>query len=175
MLEWSKAVNKTIEEIVHNLPPFPKVRESLAKLRERADILVVSATPQEALDREWAEHGIDKYVALIAGQEMGSKTEHLTLAAKGKYPGREHPDGRRRPRRLQGGARRGGAVLSRSTRATRRPRWERFLDEGIDRFFAKQYAGAYESEADRGVRPPAAQRSSLEELSRDLTRNGDRR
>ena len=86
VLEWSKAVNKTIEEIVHNLPPFPKVRESLARLRERADILVVSATPQEALDREWAQHGIDKYVAFIAGQEMGSKTEHLTLAAKGKYP-----------------------------------------------------------------------------------------
>src|SRR4051812_18475242 len=59
VLNWSKAVNKTVEEIVHNLPPFPKVEPCLIKLRERADILVVSATPQEALDREWAQHGIE--------------------------------------------------------------------------------------------------------------------
>ena len=28
----------------------------------------------------------DKYVRAIAGQEIGTKTEHLTMAAKGKYP-----------------------------------------------------------------------------------------
>jgi hypothetical protein len=33
--------------------------------------------PLEALEREWAENKIDKYVRLIAGQEYGTKTEHL--------------------------------------------------------------------------------------------------
>ena len=40
----------------------------------QADVMVISQTPGEALRREWAEHGIEKHVRLIAGQEMGSKT-----------------------------------------------------------------------------------------------------
>jgi phosphoglycolate phosphatase-like HAD superfamily hydrolase len=141
---WSKAVNKTIEEIVHNLPPFPQVEPSLKKLRERADILVVSATPQEALDREWAEHGIDKYVAFIAGQEMGSKTEHLTLAAKGKYPVEntlmigDAPGDYKAARDV-------GALFYPINPGDEEASWERFHDEAIGKFFNKQYAGAYEA------------------------------
>jgi FMN phosphatase YigB (HAD superfamily) len=132
---WSKDVNKSIEEIVHDLPPFPALRPCLTKLRERADILVVSATPQEALDREWAEHGIDKFVALIAGQEMGSKTEHLTLAAKGKYP----------PENILMIGDAPGDFYPIDPGAEDES-WERFLREGIEKFFTKQYAGAYEAE-----------------------------
>lgn len=142
---WSKAVNKTIEEIVHNLPPFPQVEPSLQKLRERADILVVSATPQEALDREWAEHGIDKYVAFIAGQEMGSKTEHLTLAAKGKYPAENVLMVGDAPGDFKA-ARDVGALFYPINPGDEEASWERFHSEGIDRFFAKQYAGAYEAQ-----------------------------
>ena len=36
-------------------------------------------------EREWAEHGIAPYVQVIAGQEMGSKKEHLALAIEGRY------------------------------------------------------------------------------------------
>ena len=35
--------------------------------------MVVSATPGEALEREWREHHLAGLVALIAGQEMGGK------------------------------------------------------------------------------------------------------
>jgi 2-dehydro-3-deoxygluconokinase len=55
------------------------LRESLIELRDRADIVVVSATPGEALGREWNEHGIAQYVKVIAGQEMGSKKECIAL------------------------------------------------------------------------------------------------
>ena len=34
---WSDAVNKTVEDIVHGVPPFPLVRESLEKLNQFAD------------------------------------------------------------------------------------------------------------------------------------------
>jgi phosphoglycolate phosphatase-like HAD superfamily hydrolase len=84
-LEWSEAVNRDIESMVKGLPPFPLVRESLQKLQGRADMMVVSATPAEALRREWEEHGIDRYVVLIAGQELGKKEEQLGLTASGKY------------------------------------------------------------------------------------------
>ena len=84
-LEWSKAANQAITEMVHGVPPFPFVKESLEKLTSRADIMVCSATPIEALCREWQEHGIDKYVRLIAGQELGSKREHIHIVAEKNY------------------------------------------------------------------------------------------
>ena len=34
---------------------------------------------------EWAAHGLAPYMKVIAGQEMGSKAEHVEYAAKGKY------------------------------------------------------------------------------------------
>lgn len=85
LLAWSEAVNRDIESMVKGLPPFPHVRESLQKLQGRTDMMVVSATPAEALHREWEEHGINKYVAVIAGQEIGKKEEQLGLTVQGKY------------------------------------------------------------------------------------------
>ncbi len=72
--------------MVHGVPPFPFVRESLEKISEWADIIVCSVTPTEALKREWEEHDIAKYTRAISGQEVGSKKEHINLASNGKYP-----------------------------------------------------------------------------------------
>ncbi len=82
---WSEAVNATIGDMVHGVPPFPNVKASLEKVSEFADIIVCSATPNEALEREWAEHGLAQYISVIGGQEMGSKQEILALV-KDKYP-----------------------------------------------------------------------------------------
>jgi phosphoglycolate phosphatase-like HAD superfamily hydrolase len=142
---WSCAVNQSIAEIVRDLPPFAGVRESLIRLREQADLMVVSATPQEALDREWAEHGIDRHVSLIAGQEMGSKSDHLQLAAKGKYPPDQILMVGDAPGDLQA-ARSIGALFFPINPGDEEASWERFAKEGIDRFFGKRYAGAYEAE-----------------------------
>jgi phosphoglycolate phosphatase-like HAD superfamily hydrolase len=80
-LAWSEAVNAAVADMVHDVPPFPFVRESLEKLSQWADIIVCSATPNEAIEREWEEHNIAKYTRAIAGQERGSKKEHLALTA----------------------------------------------------------------------------------------------
>ena len=53
---WTTGVNRTVEEMVSGVPPFPWVRESLDFLAGQADMMVVSATPVEALQREWTEH-----------------------------------------------------------------------------------------------------------------------
>jgi phosphoglycolate phosphatase-like HAD superfamily hydrolase len=144
LLEWSKGVNRYVEEIVHDLPPFPSLEKSLVKVGQSADVMVVSATPEEALRREWAEHGIDKHVALIAGQEMGSKTEHLQLAAEGKYPSDQI---------LMVGDAPGDLKAARDVKALFYPirpgfeeeSWQRFHAEAIDKFLSRQYAGAYEA------------------------------
>ncbi len=48
-LAWSRAVNKSIDDLVHGVPPFPHVRPCLERMKKDADIVVVSATPGEAL------------------------------------------------------------------------------------------------------------------------------
>ena len=84
ILAWSYDVNKRIGEMVHSVPPFPHVRESLEKIAPYSDIVIVSATPQEALEREWAEHDLLPLVAAVKGQEAGSKKE-VIASYKGQY------------------------------------------------------------------------------------------
>lgn len=143
-LAWTRAVNETIGEMVHGVPPFPFVRESLQKIQGKADVVVVSATPTEALNREWEEHDIAKYARLIAGQEMGTKEQHLALAAKGKYS-LDHI--------LMVGDAPGDMKAARSINALFFPinpghedeSWECFYTEGLAKFLNGSYAGAYEA------------------------------
>lgn len=85
ILAWSNAVNTAIENMVRGVLPYPGVRETLQCLAKKADVIVVSATPGDALRREWTTNGLKDYVQFIAGQEMGNKSEHLSHATAGKY------------------------------------------------------------------------------------------
>ena len=86
VLAWSAEVNKRVKRVVHDVPPFPYVRESLAKLQGHADVVVVSATPTAALEKEWSEHGLKAYTAMICGQEYGSKKNVITALCAGYEP-----------------------------------------------------------------------------------------
>jgi phosphoglycolate phosphatase-like HAD superfamily hydrolase len=143
VMAWSLGVNESVAEIVYNLPPFPGVRETLQRLQGKSDVIVVSATPDEALIREWAEHEIDAYVALIAGQEMGTKTEHLTITTKDRYPENHVLMLGDSPGDLKA-ARDVGALFFPVNPGSEDTSWQLFLDEAMDRFFNGQYAGAYE-------------------------------
>jgi phosphoglycolate phosphatase-like HAD superfamily hydrolase len=143
-LEWSKAVNRSIAETVEGVPPFPYFRECIERLSRQADIICVSATPGEALEREWQEHDIAKYAAVIAGQEMGSKKEHLKLASGGKYQkdcvlmiGDAPGD--------LSAARANGALFFPVNPGHEEESWERFHREAMERFFNHTYAGEYEA------------------------------
>lgn len=142
-LAWSEAVNATIAEIVHDVPPFPFVRESLEAVGAKADIIVVSATPGEALQREWAEHDIAKHCAIIAGQELGSKKEHLQLAADAKYPQNHVLMIGDAPGDLQA-ARANGFLFYPINPGAEDGSWQRFYEEARHRFFDGRYAGDYE-------------------------------
>ena len=63
---WSDAVNAQIAEIVHGVPPFPLVRDCLSQALGQADLMVISQTPCDALEREWAEHDLARFVQAIA-------------------------------------------------------------------------------------------------------------
>ncbi|MCA1746233.1 MAG: HAD hydrolase-like protein [Bacteroidales bacterium] len=142
-LEWSLQVNRDIEEMVHGMPPFPGVRESLVKLNEKADALVVSQTPVEALEREWEENGIEGFVRVICGQEYGTKTEHLALAAKGKYPDDKILMLGDAPGDYKA-AKANGVLFFPVNPGHEEASWDKLLNEGLDKFFNGTYAGAYE-------------------------------
>jgi phosphoglycolate phosphatase-like HAD superfamily hydrolase len=142
-LAWSKDVNQTVNEVVSNVPPFPYVRECLEKLSQKADLLVVSATPNEALEREWEEHGLTKYVEAICGQEIGSKKEILTNAKKytaghtlmiGDAPGDYKA------------AVANDALFYPINPGHEEASWKRLYEEGIDRFLAGTFAGEYQQQ-----------------------------
>jgi phosphoglycolate phosphatase-like HAD superfamily hydrolase len=141
-LQWSEAVNQAISEIVHDVPPFPFVRETLSQIDDRADVLVCSATPCEAVVREWHEQGIAPHANLIAGQELGSKREQLALAAAGRYdpdkilmvgdaPGDLHA------------AEANGVLFYPILPGFEEESWERLHDEALPRFLSGEYTADY--------------------------------
>ena len=144
-LKWSEAVNRQVGEIVRDgVPPFPFVRESLEKMRGKADILVVSATPQEALVREWEEQDLAKYVAGICGQEVGTKKESLGFAKEiGKYPENHILMVGDAPGDYKAAVANEALFFPINPGAEEKS-WERLCVEGLDRFFGGTFAGDYQ-------------------------------
>jgi phosphoglycolate phosphatase-like HAD superfamily hydrolase len=141
-LRWSEDVNRSIEAIVTAVPPFPFVRESLAAMTGKADVMVVSATPREALEREWEEHDLKSHVALIAGQECGSKKEHLALTAVNRYEPAHILMVGDAPGDYQA-AKANGVLFYPIDPGQEEESWQRFFEEALPRFFAEAYAGEY--------------------------------
>jgi phosphoglycolate phosphatase-like HAD superfamily hydrolase len=144
-LAWTTGVDAYIEDTVKHVPPFPDVRESLQKMQGKTDLMVVSATPVEALEREWGEHGLSEFMDVIAGQEMGTKAEHLQAAAKGKYAD-DHilligdaPGDR-------DAAQAKGVLYYPINPGHEAASWKRFREEAFDRFLAGTFAGAYQAQ-----------------------------
>lgn len=142
ILAWSKAVNAEIARKVANTQPFQWAAKGLQAIQAHSDAICVSQTPVEALTREWDSAGILAMVSCIAGQEMGTKAEHIALATSGKY----FPD-----RVLMIGDALGDRDAAQANSALFYPiypsqeeaSWERFCSEAYDRFLNGTYAGDY--------------------------------
>ena len=140
VLAWSEAVNADIDARLAPVAPFAWARRSLLRLARESDVLVVSQTPVAALAKEWRTHGLRPQVSFIAGQEHGSKAEHLRLAAGGRYaPGRvlmigDAPGD-------QEAAERAGALFYPIPPGAEEEAWQRFHDEDYDRFLRGAYGG----------------------------------
>ena len=144
-LNWSLAVNESVTNIVYNVPPFPLVRESLKMISQWADVIVCSATPHEALVREWEEHDIAKYIRFIGGQEVGSKKEMIAMAiADGKFA---------KSKALMIGDAPGDIRAAKENDILYFPinpngeekSWEKFYHEAAAKFRSGSYAGEYEA------------------------------
>lgn len=144
-LQWSLEMNRRVEEMVRDVPPFPGLRESLQQLKGEVDIAIVSATPREALEREWAEHGLMDQVKIVCAQEDGSKKECIAALAPhydkgqvlmiGDAPG-DHE-----------AAKANGVLFYPIIPGEEIASWQRFSQEGVKQFLAGTYAGKKEQKA----------------------------
>ena len=141
VLAWSERVNWAVGQVVRGIPPFPGVRETLDRIVDRADIVVVSATPLEALLREWAEHNIADQTRLICGQEMGSKRTHIEVVGAGYERDRVLMIGDA-PGDLRS-AEANGVLFYPIIPGQEEDAWAELLHEGIERFFEGTYRGPY--------------------------------
>ncbi|MBN2641654.1 MAG: HAD hydrolase-like protein [Victivallales bacterium] len=146
LLAWSLEVNERIGDMVYGISPFPYVKEFLEQARVKADVIVVSQTPLEALEREWQENRIESYIEMIAGQEHGTKTEHIKYATEGKGYA---PD-----KILMIGDAPGDLKAATGNKALFFPiipgaeesSWKTLAGEGLERFFAGTFAGSYQQQ-----------------------------
>jgi phosphoglycolate phosphatase-like HAD superfamily hydrolase len=143
VVRWSETVNREIGEWLHDIPPFHHAKAAMEKIAAMADIIVVSQTPLEALEREWLENDLKRFVRVIAAQEHGTKAEHIALAAKGKYPdnkilmiGDAFGD--------LSAARKNGVLFYPVIPGNEDRSWERLINEGLDKFLNGTYSGTYE-------------------------------
>jgi phosphoglycolate phosphatase-like HAD superfamily hydrolase len=140
---WTEAVNQDIGEWLHDIPAFIDSMKTIEKIASFADSIVVSQTPLDALKREWEEHDLKKFVRLIAGQEHGTKAEHITFAAKSKYPddkilliGDALSD--------LDAAKDNGVLFYPVIPGREDNSWKRLLDEGLEQFVKGTFEGNYE-------------------------------
>jgi hypothetical protein len=144
VLEWSLDVNERVAQTVKRMAPFEWALKSLKMMPKQADTICVSQTPTEALVREWAENDIRQYVHIIAGQELGTKTEHISLATGGKYENSKI---------IMIGDAPGDRTAAKDNAALFYPinpdgeeaSWERFHEEAFGKFLDGTYAGDYEA------------------------------
>jgi len=143
LLAWSLAINADIDANMKPVAPFRWALKALALIRAHSDSIVVSQTPEEALVKEWDLHGIRGLVDLIAGQELGTKAEHIRLATRGRYGagrvlmiGDALGDCR--------AAREAGACFYPILPEQEEASWQRFCEEAYAKFLDGGFAGAYE-------------------------------
>lgn len=144
VVRWTETVNEDIGKRFRKIPPFAHSKTAIETISKIADLMVVSQTPLEALDREWQEHNLKRYIMTIAAQEHGTKTEHIALAAKGKYPDNKI---------LMIGDAKGDLDAAKNNGVLFYPvipgredeTWAEFLKEGFNRFTSGTYKGSYEN------------------------------
>lgn len=142
LLKWSLAVNDAIDNQMKPVEPYVWAKKSLEKIHSNSNAIVVSQTPECALVKEWRLHKIDHFVDLIAGQELGTKIQHLTLATEGRFDASH---------RLMIGDAFGDLKSAKQADVLFYPikpgfeeeSWQRFYEEAFNRFLQGTYAGDY--------------------------------
>jgi len=144
LMHWSNGGDELFSMHVENLGPFDYVEKSLKKVSQFADTMIVSAASTAGLKKDWTKAGIAKYMALTAGQEIGSKKEQITYATLGRYKAThilmvgDSPGDRK-------AAKENGALFYPINPGDEVGSWKVFHDEAFRKFIEGSYEGEYEA------------------------------
>ena len=144
-LEWSLDVNRRIAQMVHGVPPFPSFRQALQTMNEHADCIVCSATPNEALLKEWQEHDLADGVQAICGQESGKKAQSLSTGLSHGYDTQKTLMIGDAPGDMDA-AMSVGCLYYPINPGAEEESWVRFNEEALGKFLDGSYAGAYQEQ-----------------------------
>lgn len=75
VLDWSRAVNRKVEEISSDIHPFSGVKTALEQMKKNADIAIVSSANPQAVEAEWTRFGFMEYVDYVMAQDAGTKAD----------------------------------------------------------------------------------------------------
>ena len=143
VMDWSNGVNASVDKHAHGVKPFPSVNAALAMMARRADVIVVSQMPRLSCHKEWTEHGLAAHVALLGGQELGTKTEQLKVAMASRYPATNVLMIGDAPGDLEA-ARANSVLFFPTIPGEEDASWQELIDEDFERFTCSRYAGAYQ-------------------------------
>lgn len=143
-LEWSNAVNKAITELSDDDTPFPSVKEGLIKIRQSADLAIVSSANGGAVRDEWTRHDLIPHVQVMLGQEAGTKTNCIEELKKFGY---------KNERILMVGDAPGDLEAAKNNQVLYYPilvgkegfSWDRLKEEGLGKFLEGTFEGEYQS------------------------------
>ena len=145
LLGWSEAVDRTFKYVTLGMPPFPGAPAVIEALAQKADVMVVSATPYDDLQEWWTRTDLARHVQGIAGKELGKKADHIRLLKEaGGYADDEVimiGDGGGDLKAAQSN----NALFYPTPAGKENAAWDT-AEDAFDAFFAGTYRGALEDE-----------------------------
>lgn len=147
--DWSAAVNREIDALPESEKlPFEGVKETLAMIHEKADIVVVSSANAQAVAEEWQTHGLAGHTDLMLSQDAGSKQFCINELLKKGYQ-TDHV--------LMVGDASGDRSAARNNGVLYYPilvkketySWKRLQEEGMKRFLTGTFKGEYERQLEQ--------------------------
>jgi len=143
-LEWSHAVNRTIEEkLAGNDQPVAGAKEGLQAATHAANVAIVSSANGAAVLDEWTRHELAVHVDVMLGQEAGTKAycieqmktfgfDNTHVLMVGDAPGD------------LSAAEQNGVLYYPILVGKEKFSWDRFREEALGKFIDGSFAGEYQ-------------------------------
>lgn len=146
VLAWSRRSDALYEAIMEEegTPAFSGIKTVLKQAAEQAELVVISSSSRVTLEQDWGKAGLLPIISRVEGQEQGNKSKQLAGSLEGRTDSNTA---------LMMGdalsdldaAHDHGILFYPITPGAEETAWKRFADEALERFFAGNYAGAYQA------------------------------
>jgi phosphoglycolate phosphatase-like HAD superfamily hydrolase len=143
VLEWSYAVNRSIEEIAGDDRPFEGAKEGLQAAVEVANVAIVSSANGAAVLDEWTRHELAPHVDVMLGQEAGTKAYCIEQMKKYGFENKQVLMVGDAPGDLDA-AQKNGVFYYPILVNKEKFSWDRFRDEALEKFLDGSFEGEYQ-------------------------------